>query len=173
MRFPIDLDHYVCLKISPFRVMPIDPSANQYHQDIPSLREAYDSFATLMQDVPAFNTSFFLLEGYSVQAVQSVLANSTAFPHRGDTLLLSPVIYYAPDSSLDARAVEAGRELRQILHNGSNRAEMHSYVNYAHGDESVQNMYGFEAWRGNKLRRLKREYDPEERFRWYAPITIE
>ena len=139
-------------------------------QDVPSLREVYNKFAALMQEVPAFNRSFFLLEGYSVQAVQAIAADSTAFPHRSDTLLLSPVIYYAPNTSLDARAVQAGTQLRGILHEGSVKSEMDTYVNYAHGDESLENMYGYEPWRVERLKSLKQEYDPQERFSWYAPI---
>lgn len=47
---------------------------------------------------------------------------------------------------------------------------MHSYVNYAHGDESLQEMYGFESWRLEKLRALKTLWDPEGKFGFYAPI---
>ena len=67
LRFPIDLKTY----------------------DVPALRLVYNAFGDMMQRVPAFNSSFFLLEGYSVQAVQAVPAQNTAFPHRSDTLLLS------------------------------------------------------------------------------------
>jgi hypothetical protein len=66
LRFPIDLKSY----------------------DVPALRRVYDAFSNIMQDVPAFNNSFFLLEGYPVHAVQAVPAHSTAYPHRSDTLLL-------------------------------------------------------------------------------------
>ncbi len=60
--------------------------------------------------------------------------------------------------------------MRQILHKASGSAEMHSYVNYAHGDESLQAMYGFEGWRLERLRGLKEVYDPEGKFGFYAPI---
>lgn len=77
---------------------------------------------------------------------------------------------YAPNSTLDPIAVQAGKNLRQILQDASGREEMHSYVNYAHGDETLQEMYGFADWRLEKLRTLKGLYDPDGKFSFYAPI---
>lgn len=48
---------------------------------------------------------------------------------------------------------------------------MHAYVNYAHGDESLEEMYGFEEWRVERLRGLKREWDPEGRFNFYTAVN--
>jgi hypothetical protein len=167
LRFPIDLKSY----------------------DVPALRRVYDAFSNIMQDVPALNNSFFLLEGYPVHAVQAVPAHSTAYPHRSDTLLLlvflhgpdqivtdftpnsSPVVYYRPNSSLDVLAIEFGKSARDMLKSASGSSELHSYVNYAHGDESLESLYGFEPWRLEKLRALKKEYDPHGRFSFYAPIS--
>jgi hypothetical protein len=166
LRFPIDLKSY----------------------DVPALRRVYDAFSNIMQDVPALNNSFFLLEGYPVHAVQAVPAHSTAYPHRSDTLLLlvslhsliklllicpnsSPVIYYQPNSSLDALAIGFGKSARDMLKSASGSSELHSYVNYAHGDESLKSLYGYEPWRLEKLRALKKEYDPHGRFSFYAPIS--
>jgi FAD/FMN-containing dehydrogenase len=47
----------------------------------------------------------------------------------------------------------------------------HSYVNYAHGDEKLESLYGYEPWRLEKLRALKKEYDPKGKFSFYAPIS--
>lgn len=48
---------------------------------------------------------------------------------------------------------------------------MHAYVNYAHGDETLEEVYGYEAWRVARLRALKEKYDPLGRFGFYAPIS--
>jgi hypothetical protein len=42
--------------------------------------------------------------------------------------------------------------------------EIHVYVNYALGDERLEEMYGLEEWG------LKRMCDPEGNFGFYAPI---
>ena len=51
--------------------------------------------------------------------------------------------------------------------------ERHTYLNYAFGDESLEELYGFEPWRLKKLRNVKQEYDPHGRFNFYGPITVQ
>ena len=74
------------------------------------------------------------------------------------------------NSSLDSYATAFGENLREALHNASGSAEMHAYVNYAHGDETLQELYGYEAWRLARLETLKTKYDPEGHFDFYSPI---
>jgi hypothetical protein len=83
----------------------------------------------------------------------------------------SPAIFYQPNSSLDAQAEEFGRHARNLLKAGSGSPEQHSYVNYAHGDESLEEVYGYEPWRLQKLRWLKKKYDPKNKFGFYEPIV--
>ena len=46
------------------------------------------------------------------------------------------------------------------------------YVNYAigHPYETLESIYGYEAWRLDRLRGLKAKYDPNNSFRFYVPI---
>lgn len=74
------------------------------------------------------------------------------------------------NSTLDSYAIAFGDNLREALHKADGSAEMHTYVNYAHGDENLQELYGYEAWRVARLKSLKRKYDPEGHFSFYAPI---
>lgn len=60
--------------------------------------------------------------------------------------------------------------MRQAMVEGSGSKQLRAYVNYAFGDESLPEMYGYEPWRMQKLRELKRKYDPKGRFNFYAPI---
>lgn len=150
MRFPLDLLSY----------------------NVQAQRDAYDLFEAVTQKTPELNGSSFLFEGYSLQGVQAVASDSTAYPFRSDNLLVSPVITYSPaGADLDKRAVKLGQGLRQILHKASGREVMHTYVNYASGDESPQNWYGAEKWRQDKLLALKKKYDPLGKFNFYAPIA--
>ena len=52
-----------------------------------ALRDLYNYFDETMRREPRFNTSFFILEGYSMQRVQAVEESSTAFAYRGQNLL--------------------------------------------------------------------------------------
>lgn len=139
--------------------------------DIPNMCQIYNIFNQRMLDNPSFNNSMFALESYSTQGVRAVPAGSTAYPFREDDVFISPFVTYAPDASLDAEAMEWGEQMRKLVLEGTGNTEMHSYVNYAYGSESLEAMYGHESWRLERLRRLKAEYDPEGRFSFYAPIS--
>jgi hypothetical protein len=79
------------------------------------------------------------------------------------------VVVYS-DKRFDAKAEKFGKALRTMLADSSSEDKLSTYVNYAYGDESLEELYGFEAWRLEKLKKLKGVYDPENRFRFYAPI---
>ncbi|KAM0717478.1 hypothetical protein Q7P37_007330 [Cladosporium fusiforme] len=73
------------------------------------------------------------------------------------------------EAEIEQMALVAGRNMRDSLVRGGG-GRLYAYVNYAHGDESLEAMYGYEKWRVERLRGLKREWDPMGRFGWYAPI---
>ena len=79
---------------------------------------------------------------------------------------------HAPDPTLDPIAQKFGIATRKMLQAGSNiPTELHSYVNYARGDEGVKSWYGYDTERLQKLRDLKRKYDPAGKFNFFAPIV--
>lgn len=62
-------------------------------------------------------------------------------------------------------------EIKRVMTESTGPGEPpRGYVNYAFGNEESEELYGYEKWRLEKLRRLKRKYDPQERFSFYAPI---
>ncbi|KAF2705684.1 FAD-binding domain-containing protein [Pleomassaria siparia CBS 279.74] len=150
IRYPVYLDRY-------------DPKAQ---------KAVFDNFNMTTARYPALNASLMLFEGLSTQAVAATPINSTAFPYRNYFALSSPVVTYAPNTSFDATAQNFGRSLRSTLYQTSNTSNLRAYVNYAVGEESLQNLYGSEPWRVTKLKGLKQTYDPQNRFRWYAPIGL-
>jgi hypothetical protein len=48
----------------------------------------YDKFNEVTTKHQELGGSFFLFEGYAVQGVKAVKERGTAFPHRGDNLLV-------------------------------------------------------------------------------------
>ncbi|PVH70236.1 FAD-binding domain-containing protein [Cadophora sp. DSE1049] len=133
-------------------------------------RKIYNLFNNLTATYPSIAfTSTFVMEGYSTQAVTSVPDESTAFPFREDNILQSPVWGYT-DPSLSAEIIAVSKEMRRILVDASGSNKLHAYVNYAFGDETLPEMYGHEPWRVKKLKQLKKKYDPNGRFNFYAPI---
>ncbi|KAK4194682.1 hypothetical protein QBC40DRAFT_290294 [Triangularia verruculosa] len=137
--------------------------------DVKSLRKWYDAFAATVMTEPTFQTSFCILEGYSTQAVQAVPDKSTAYALRGERLLLAPAIFWQKgNATLDEKARKWSKEM-YLAASGS--AKKKSYVNYAHGDEPVEALYGYEPWRLEKLRKVKKQYDPQGKFGFFNPIN--
>ena len=56
--------------------------------NISALRDAYELFSDMLTQEPAFIHSFFMIEAFSMQAVQAVEWSSTAVPYRHNKLLL-------------------------------------------------------------------------------------
>ncbi|KAJ3489362.1 hypothetical protein NLG97_g6013 [Lecanicillium saksenae] len=149
LRFPLYLDAY----------------------NVSAVRKVYDMFAEGLRGTPEFAHSIFLFENYPVQGLRKPDGKDSAFAFRDDGILVAPLINFAPGSrDLDGKAVILGEALRATLHEASGRDTMHTYVNYAFRDNSEE-MYGAEAWRQEKLARLKAKYDPHGRFNFYNPVA--
>lgn len=79
---------------------------------------------------------------------------------------------YPANHTLDAIADTYGKQARGVLHAGDAPGRpLNTYVNYASTDETPEQMYGYEPWRLAKLRALKKKYDPNGRFNFYAPVN--
>ena len=73
-----------------------------------------------MKATPALNNSIALFEGYSMQGVQTISAESSAYPFRESPLLVSPVIFFKEDTTELAKKAEAlGTNMREILFKAS------------------------------------------------------
>jgi len=132
-----------------------------------AMKNTYDRFAAALEAQPALAFSFVIWEAYSTQAVKAVPDEATAVADRADDMLSAAMMICPPGLGLEGEAEKVGKELRATLVDGG---ELHAYINYAHGDESLKEVYGHQAWRLEKLRKLKKQYDPEQRFGFYSPI---
>jgi hypothetical protein len=157
-------DGAACAKGFSRSLLPV--SLKRY--SIPALRKVLDIFTTLPSEFR--DGSVVMLEGFSTNRVSQIPSDSTAYPDREGQLLLSPLLTYPSNSALDDTAWKLAGDIRSVLVDGSGE-KLNAYVNYARGDESLEEVYGHEPWRLEKLRRLKKEYDPSGRFNWFAPIS--
>ncbi|APA15090.1 hypothetical protein sscle_14g098600 [Sclerotinia sclerotiorum 1980 UF-70] len=137
--------------------------------NVASLRAVLDIFSTF----PAsFSNSLMLLEGYATNRVLEIPSDSTAYALRSKQLLAAPFFTYPPnDETLQRDMIKLGKQIRNVMLNGTGE-KLHAYVNYATGDESQEALYGYEPWRLERLRKLKKEYDPLGRFNFFGPIKM-
>ncbi|OBT70377.1 hypothetical protein VE03_00112 [Pseudogymnoascus sp. 23342-1-I1] len=136
-------------------------------------RQVYDLFtqATTSASTP-FSNALFMFEGYSTKGVKAISDDATAYAYRSDNLLVAPLLTYKPNGqALEDQAFKLGNQIRQVLYEGSGQASLNTYVNYAYGDETAKAWYGADQWRQDRLRSLKKSYDPKGRFSFYAPIA--
>ncbi|RDW82998.1 hypothetical protein BP5796_04489 [Coleophoma crateriformis] len=169
--FGTDLDGSQCrhgrtIMLFPIGLRRYNPQAQQ---------RVYEHYNRMLKQHPEFSGSSFLFEGWPTQGKYRVEESTSAVAYRHDALLLSPLIMYTPNPALDALAVQFGEDLRKIVLDGiaaedGEEDQLHAYVNYAHGGETMQQIYG-EEWRVEKLRRLKAMYDPSNAFGFSGPLV--
>lgn len=133
-------------------------------------RSVYNSLRDFVGTNLVYNRTAVLFEGYSTVGVHAQPAADSAYPHREENLMTSITTEYAYNPSLDAAAWKWTREATQILRNGQPDRKPSTYVNYAMSDEPLEQIYGYEPWRLQRLKSLKAKYDPNNRFRYYVPI---
>ncbi|KAI4107144.1 MAG: hypothetical protein L6R37_001845 [Teloschistes peruensis] len=134
-------------------------------------RQAYDLLKTLVNIHPEFGQSIIEFENYAVGGMKAVDAASTAYPHRDDDILVSFDPIYPRSTVSDAIALDFARRFRAALHAGDSPGRnFTAYLNYANGDEPIEALYGYESWRLDRLRALKKKYDPFNKFRFFNPF---
>lgn len=135
-----------------------------------AMRKGFKKFAKLTSEDP-FTTSAWLMESYGRKGPQSIAEESTAVApeERRRHLLTSPMLWWKGDDSKDEKkALKVGKEIQEAIRP---KGEPHTYVNYAYGGEPLQETYGREKERINKLKDLKKKWDPRNKFGFYAPIA--
>lgn len=150
--------------------------------NLDALAEMTEKFTDLVTTKEEFQHSFVLIEQYPVRAVRAADRSKSAVPWRDNVLLIAPILLYRTldmattpptrHEHLDELAWRRGEDLRNVLVEGAKETGGHfSYVNYAYGGESLEEVYGKENL--ERLRKLKRRYDPQNKFGFYAPIGLE
>lgn len=144
----------------PNSVTKFDPAA---------MRKGFMLFSELTAD-KTFAPSSWLLESFGRRGVEAVpeSANAVAPEERQNHILHSPVIWWTGSDAADRqKAKEYGAKI-QVAARG--KAAPHSYLNYALGDEKLVEVYGREPGRVAKLQKLKKTWDPQNKFGFYMPL---
>lgn len=134
------------------------------------MRKGFEIFDELTSD-ETFSTAAWLLESYGRQGVRAVSdsENAVAPEERHMHILTSPMLWWKGDDSADkAKAAKYGRRIQKAIRSKCDKP--HTYVNYAMGKETKPEVYGHNPQRLRKLKSLKKEFDPRDRFGFYNPI---
>ncbi|OAG12219.1 FAD-binding domain-containing protein [Paraphaeosphaeria sporulosa] len=138
-------------------------------------RAAFNIFAKMTAD-RRFSRSVFLLENYGMQGVRAVdpSLTSLSLEERQYPAVANPTIWWNGTAAVGQADAEAyGEQIRQALFAGLPKgAKKHTYVNYAVGTENFNQMYGYDTARVQRLKTLKKAYDPENRFGFYNPVPL-
>ncbi|MCJ1269497.1 hypothetical protein MMC22_009389 [Lobaria immixta] len=140
--------------------------------DRQSFVEFGDAFEKFLQDYPLANGSALMIETFPVQGVEALPDDYSAFPHRKYFRnQVESIGSYTDDSVADA-VDNFFREWRDRFAEPaiSGYDELHVYQNYAHNDEPLSALYGYQKWRHERLTKLKKTYDPHGFFDGYHAV---
>ena len=154
-------------------IRPITTAGLQVY-NVTAQQQIFDGFKQRIAQNPELAAAGIIVhEGYATEAVTAINSDVSAYPFRADHLLVYFSAILAPNSSsslVDA-AWEWANEVKGQWNDGQPGRLPHTYVNYANGFEPLEERYGHEPWRLQRLRALKAKYDPNNRFRFYNPIV--
>ncbi|KAK3394077.1 hypothetical protein B0H63DRAFT_532083 [Podospora didyma] len=138
--------------------------------NITAQRQMYDLFNQNLALHPEFGNTVIRMEVYGAEGVRNQDPGKSAYPHRDDYILTAFDALLNPGSDLQGVTRNWAEQTRQLWNAGQPQRLPTTYVNYASGSESLSSIYGYEAWRQEKLLDLKKKYDPYNRFGYYNPI---
>ncbi|RAH42315.1 FAD-binding oxidoreductase [Aspergillus brunneoviolaceus CBS 621.78] len=114
-------------------------------------------------------SSSVVFESWANEAVVAVADEKTAYPWRDTTTyVMLQFVWSTSDSSVEAPSIAMAQKVRDTLIETSGYDDLAVYVNYANGDEALEEMYG--ARKLPRLAELKKKYDPSNVFRYSNPL---
>jgi fumiquinazoline A oxidase len=142
------------------------------HLHIATYEHAFKDYVQFISANPDAWRTIMFAEMLGQKAALAVDPASTAYGIREHAKIhvLGMAIY--TDKKLDGAVNDWGLGMRQQLSAVSGYDKLHVYQNYAKGDEAPEAVYGYEAWRIEKLKEVKRKYDPHNHFKGFCPIPI-
>ncbi|KAF5602432.1 uncharacterized protein FSUBG_7739 [Fusarium subglutinans] len=119
--------------------------------------------ATFYARYPQARSSSLLYEFFPNQAMAAIPLDESAFPRRDTTAYINLILTSSThDNEIDDVLARFGEDIRRDVAATSGYSEITTFVNYAHGDETLEQIYG--KGKLARLAALKRIWDPNEVF---------
>ncbi|KAI1879130.1 hypothetical protein JX265_003307 [Neoarthrinium moseri] len=159
------------------------PTGNQHNQysimtkDLKTehFREALESYRSFVQQHPTANNSVIFIETFGQAGIKAFPDDFSAFPHRNqfDNAVVFSMTYadVSVAEDADAWALQWRDHFAQPEVSGYDK--MVIYQNYAHDDEPLSALYGYDGWRHERLSALKKSYDPQGLFNGYHAVPAD
>lgn len=135
-----------------------------------TMRTMFEKMTNFYNEVPEARGSTIELEIFNSDAMKAIPDDSTAYPWRDSIAYTMYELTWSSDEG-EAAALALGEDLRNDFVATSGYDDVSVYVNYAKGDETVEQKYG-----KNKLPRLaelKKKWDPNQVFGYSNPIPTQ
>ncbi|RYP62676.1 hypothetical protein DL771_009617 [Monosporascus sp. 5C6A] len=132
-------------------------------------RGVWDEYASFTERHPGeAGNSTILTECYSTEvALRQIGDSQSSYPFR-DVKCYAIAIPWYDDPAIDDEANKFGRKVRSYWTASDGTPSPVAYINFAHGDEPLDHIYGRSLTR---LQQLKRKYDPNKRFNQWFPLS--
>ncbi|KAI3335732.1 FAD binding domain-containing protein [Ustulina deusta] len=132
-------------------------------------RNVWNEYTAFFDKYPEANLTTILTECYSTaKTAKSVTSGgSSSYPFR-DIKCHAITIPWYTSPSIDSDALQFGQNVRGYLADSAGTSSPSAYINFAHGDEPLSQIYGSSL---SKLKLLKQKYDPHKRLNQWFPLS--
>ncbi|CAM1502377.1 Fc.00g043610.m01.CDS01 [Cosmosporella sp. VM-42] len=117
-------------------------------------------------DSTGLTSTTIMVECYSSYVLREIGSEGASYAHR-DVNGFAWLLFDYEDVASDAASDQLGSSVRELWRQSSGFNPQKTYLNFAHGDESPEEIYGESLAR---LTLLKREWDPQGVFDQWFPI---
>ncbi|KAF1846587.1 FAD-binding domain-containing protein [Cucurbitaria berberidis CBS 394.84] len=135
--------------------------------DYPSFKTILDEFVKFVADT-GIMTTIMQIECYHNDAMRRIGSEGASYPFR-DINFYALIIPVYDDASLDPVVETFGSRVNDLWKRSSGYEKQRTYINFAHGDEPLEQVYGDSLCR---LSQLKGKWDPLGRFNQWFPIPV-
>ncbi|GAP93089.1 putative FAD binding domain-containing protein [Rosellinia necatrix] len=132
-------------------------------------RNVWNEYTAFFNAHEEANLTTILTECYSTVATAKSVVNdgSSSYPFR-DIKCHAIVIPWYTSPSLDCEANKFGKNVRKYWAASAGTSSPSAYINFAHGDEALSQIYGSSL---ATLQKLKAKYDPKKRLNQWFPLS--
>ncbi|KAK8131613.1 FAD-binding domain-containing protein [Apiospora sp. TS-2023a] len=137
--------------------------------DASTMQSAFEKMVNFYEMFPGGRDSTLTMEVFPTQGNLKVPNDATAYPWRDAKYnVMVQLMWEQPNKAVETPANRLATEIRDDVAATSGYGGLAVYVNYGHGDEKPEQIYGAEKLR--KLASIKKTWDPKNLFAFSYPI---